>query len=138
MESIAIIGAGRIGRSWAIVSARAGREVAIYDAHPESLSANLAALEASLEDLHAAGLIEEAPAAVLGRIKVVDSLKSAIAAADYVQENIGETVAAKREIFQSMDAIAPPATILASSTSVVPASVFSEGLAGRARCLVAH
>ena len=35
-------------------------------------------------------------------------------------------------------AVAPPGTILASSTSTVPASVFSEGLAGRSRCLVAH
>src|SRR2546430_15164099 len=138
MDNIAIVGAGLVASSWAIVFARAGREVAIYDAHPEPLSATLAALKASLEDLHAAGLIQEAPAAMLGRIKVADSLKSALAGADYVQENIGETVEAKREIFERMDVIAPPATILASSTSTVPASVFSEGLAGRARCLVAH
>ena len=138
MEKIAIIGAGLIGRSWAIVFARAGREVAIHDAHPASLEANLAALETSLADLHSSGLLAEQPATVLGRITVVDSLKSALAGAGYVQENIGETVTAKREIFARMDALAPPDTILASSTSTLPASAFSESLAGRARCLVAH
>jgi 3-hydroxyacyl-CoA dehydrogenase len=37
-----------------------------------------------------------------------------------------------------MDALASPATILASSTSSIPASAFTEGLPGRARCLIAH
>ena len=37
-----------------------------------------------------------------------------------------------------MDAAAKPDCILASSTSTIPASVFSEGLAGRHRCIVAH
>lgn len=138
MEKIAIVGAGLIGRAWAVVFARAAREVAIHDTQPASLAANLAALETSLEDLHSAGLLAEAPAKVRGRIRVADSLESALAGAAYVQENIGESVAAKREIFARMDAIAAPATILASSTSTVPASIFSEGLAGRARCLVAH
>jgi len=37
-----------------------------------------------------------------------------------------------------MDALAPQTTILASSTSSIPASTFTETLAGRARCLIAH
>ena len=51
MEKIAIIGAGLIGRAWAIVFARARHEVAIHDADRACLAANLAALETSLEDL---------------------------------------------------------------------------------------
>jgi 3-hydroxyacyl-CoA dehydrogenase len=138
MEKIAIIGAGLIGRAWAIVFARAGHEVAIHDAQPASLAANLAALETSLDDLHSVGLLAEPPALVTARIRIADSLEGALAGAAYVQENIGESVEAKREIFARMDAHAPPATILASSTSTVPASSFSAGLAGRARCIVAH
>lgn len=138
MERIAIVGAGLIGRSWAIVFARAGREVALHDADTRSLASNLAALDTSLADLHATGLVAEPPAAVRARIRVAGSLDEVLAGADYVQENVSETVEAKREIFARMDALAPPAAILASSTSTVPASIFSDGLAGRARCLVAH
>ena len=54
------------------------------------------------------------------------------------RENIGESAAAKREIFARMDALAARSTILASSTSTVRTSDFSEGLAGRARCIVVH
>ena len=138
MEKIAIIGAGLIGRSWAIVFARAGREVALHDSDPASLEANLATLDASLDDLHSAGLLAEPPAKVRARIRIAGTLEEALAGAAYVQENVAETVQAKRTIFARMDALAAPDTILASSTSTVPASAFSEGLAGRARCIVAH
>ena len=72
------------------------------------------------------------------RIRIADTLEEALEGADYVQENIGETVDVKRGIFaRSMRWLRPP-RILASSTSTMPASRFSEGLAGRSRCLVAH
>ena len=61
-----------------------------------------------------------------------------MADADYVQESLPERLEMKKEIFARMDALASPATILASSTSSIPASAFTEGLAGRARCLIAH
>jgi len=34
-QRVAIIGAGLIGRAWAIVFARAGCDVTLYDANPE-------------------------------------------------------------------------------------------------------
>ena len=39
MPSVAIVGAGLIGRSWAIVFARRGWEVRVTDPSPEALSA---------------------------------------------------------------------------------------------------
>ena len=138
MEKIAIVGAGLIGRAWAIVFARAGHDVVMHDADPASLKANLAALETSLEDLHSAGLLAEPPATVRARIAIAATLEQTLAGAAYVQENIGEAVDAKRDIFARMDTIAAKDTILASSTSTVPASIFSEGLKGRSRCLVVH
>jgi 3-hydroxyacyl-CoA dehydrogenase len=44
----------------------------------------------------------------------------------------------KREVFVMLDRLALPSAILASSTSALPASSFTEALPGRARCLVAH
>ena len=138
MERIAIVGAGLIGRAWAIVFARAGHAVALHDADQAALQQNLPLIDASLAEMHAAGLLAEAPSAVRARIRAAGSLEDALEGAAYVQENIRETVDAKREIFARMDATAPAATILASSTSTIPASEITRDLPGRGRCLVAH
>ena len=44
----------------------------------------------------------------------------------------------KRAVFARLDAAAPPDAVLASSTSAILPSAFTEGLKGRARCLVVH
>src|SRR5204862_275621 len=71
-------------------------------------------------------------------IRVAGTLDDALDGAAYVQENIRETLEAKRDIFRRMDTVALPETILASSTSTIPASEITRDLAGRRRCLVAH
>ena len=135
---IAIVGAGLIGRAWAIVFARAGHTVAVYDADTGALHQSLALLEGALADLRAAGLLAEEPAMTRARIASAATLAEAVGGAGYVQENIAENLPAKQALFAELDRLAPPDTILASSTSTIPASQWSERLAGRARCLVAH
>jgi 3-hydroxyacyl-CoA dehydrogenase len=135
---IAVIGAGLIGRAWAIVFARAGHTVALYDADPDALRKSLVLIDGALADLKAAGLLDEGPALTRARIAPVATLTEAAAGVGYVQENIAETHAAKQTLFAELDRLAAPEAILASSTSTIPASRWSEGLAGRARCIVAH
>src|SRR5439155_25898661 len=135
---IAIVGAGLIGRAWAIVFARAGHAVTVYDADADVLRQSLALLERALADLRAAGLLDEEPALTRARIAPAATLADAVSGAGYVQENIAEKLPAKQALFAELDLLAPPDTILASSTSTMPASQWSENLAGRARCLVAH
>ena len=135
---IAIIGAGLIGRSWAIVFARAGHAVSICDADNAALRASLALIDAALADLQAASLLDEPPGAVRARLRSADTLGDCVQGAGYVQENIGENRALKTALFAELDRLAAPDAILASSTSTIPASQWSEQLAGRARCLVAH
>ena len=135
---VAVIGAGLIGRAWAVVFARAGHEVALSDTAPGAARAALEWIERTLGELHGFGLVDEAPTQVIGRVHAVTSLAEALQGAQYVQENVRETVEAKKEIFAEMDRFAAPDCILASSTSFIPASAFSGSLAGRARCLVAH
>lgn len=137
-EKIAVIGAGLIGRAWAIVFARAGFEVALWDAVPQALQGCRQLLADNVGDLAAHGLIDETPDAVLARIRNADSLAHALKDAILVQENVKETVEVKREIFAEMDRLAAPETILTSSTSWIPTSEFSEHLRGRERILVAH
>ena len=137
MERIALIGAGLIGQAWAIVFGRAGHEVVMFDADPAMLEQARRTLAARLDDLESLGLVEDAGAA-LGRVRYAATLGEALAGADYVQESTPERVEVKRPIYVELDRLAAPDAILASSTSGIPASSFTEGLAGRARCLVAH
>jgi L-gulonate 3-dehydrogenase len=135
---IAVIGAGLIGRSWAVVFARAGHPVAIYDAENAALRASLELIDATLIDLRAADLLDEPPAMVRARVRPVATLAECVRDAGYVQESVGEDRSLKTSIFAEVDRLSPPHAVLASSTSTIPASQWSEGLAGRARCLVAH
>jgi 3-hydroxyacyl-CoA dehydrogenase len=138
MEAVAVVGAGLVGRAWAVVFARAGHPVALFDARAEALAPALAGIEASLADLHAHGLVAEPPATIRRRVRAAGSLEDALRGATYVQENVFESVDAKRAVFSAMDGVAVPDTILASSTSGIPASAFTADLRGRARCIVSH
>ena len=137
MPIAAIIGAGLIGRSWAIVFARAGWDVRITDPSPEMPEKAPSLIREGLEELERHGLVTNSEDASR-RAVVVPSLAEAVSGADLVQENGPEIIETKRIIFAELDRLAPPDCILASSTSAIVASHFTENLSGRARCLVAH
>ena len=134
---VAIVGAGLIGRAWANVFARAGCEVRVWDPDAGQRAAAAKLIAQSLHDLAAHGLVAE-PEAAAKRVKVVATLEEAVADADYVQECGPEVLEVKRATFEHLDRASPVTAILASSTSAIVASKFTEGLAGRARCIVAH
>jgi len=137
MTKIAIIGTGLIGRAWATIFASHGFDVAMHDVAADAAKAARAHIGRNLKELAGHGLVDD-PAASLRRIRVASSLADALKGASLVQESGPETVEAKKQLFAEMDALAPASCILASSTSFIVASIFSEGLKGRARCLVAH
>jgi L-gulonate 3-dehydrogenase len=132
-----IVGAGLIGCSWAHVFARAGWHVRVWDPSAAQRDAAAGRIETSLQDLEAHGLVSDA-AAASARVRVVERLEDAVRSAEYVQESGPETLQAKRDTFAALDAAAPAHSVLASSTSAIVASSFTESLPGRARCLVAH
>ena len=134
---VGIVGAGLIGRSWANVFARAGWQVRVWDPNANQREAAHALIAQSLHDLQAHGLVQDA-AASAARVQIVAKLEEAVKAADYVQECGPELLEIKRTTFAALDAAAPSHCVLASSTSAIVASQFTEALAGRARCIVAH
>jgi 3-hydroxyacyl-CoA dehydrogenase len=136
-DKVALIGAGLIGRAWAIVFARAGRRVALYDAMPGVAQQAIARIDANLADLQRAGLVDD-PAAILARIAPVATVEDAVAGAVHVQENGPEELGVKQALFRTLDAAAAPEAVLASSSSAIPASAFTKDLPGARRCLVAH
>jgi len=137
MPRAAIIGAGLIGRAWAGVFARAGWDVTIYDAAPGAVESAQKLIAEGLQEQASHGLVKD-PKAAAARVRLAHDLAEALEGADYVQENLPETVEAKQAIFAELDRLAPPEIVLASSTSAIVASRFTEPLATRARCLVAH
>src|SRR5687768_4609867 len=137
MPSVAIIGAGLIGRSWAIVFARAGWQVRVTDSEARPLENASQLIAAGLEELASYGLVTD-PGSATANVAIVPSLADAVSGVALVQENGPEVVETKRMIFAELDRLCPEDAILASSTSAIVASRFTEELPGRARCLVAH
>ncbi len=137
MPTIAIVGSGLIGRSWAIVFARGGWDVRLWDPSADTLESAPQLIREALEEFAAHGLVDDAATAAR-RVCVASSLPQAVEGVDLVQESGPEVLEVKRQIFTELDAAAPRHTILASSTSAIVASKFTEHLPGRERCLVAH
>jgi len=137
MQRVAIVGAGLIGRAWSLVFARAGWEVCITDPDNGVRNTLQACLRDDLAPLLKHGL-STSEVDILQRITVAEDLPDALDGVTLVQENGPEDVDAKRAIFTDLDRLAPRDAILASSTSAIVASLFTEKLQGRSRCLVAH
>ena len=138
-EKIAVIGAGLVGRAWAIAFARAGAQVALYDSDAAAAALSMQNAAGLLGDLEAHDLLDgQRPEAVLDRIGVAATLTEALRGAAYVQESVAEQVEVKRALFAEIDSSAAPDTVLASSTSFIVPSAIAEGLPGAARILVAH
>lgn len=138
MERIAVVGAGKVGRSWAMVFARAGHPVRLHDTSADALESAVGLIRQGLEELRRFGLLEGDPAVAVRRVRATSDLEEAVRDADYVQENAPEDLGLKRAVFRRLDELAPSTSILASSTSTFKASQIGEGLPGRGRCIVAH
>jgi L-gulonate 3-dehydrogenase len=139
MAKIAVIGSGLIGRAWAISFARAGNNVSLYDQGAGAAEKAVAFAHEMAAPLEAEDLLEGQSAdEVVARIRPAASLRDAVDGAIHVQENTPEDLATKRRVFAELDAIAASGTVLASSTSAILPSKFTQDLKGRARCLVMH
>ena len=138
MDRIAVVGAGLIGRAWAMVFARAGLEVRLWDKVPGVAEAALSLIAERLADMRAAGLVAEEPPQILARISAAATLAECVEGCIHVQENGPERLIPKQELFAELDRLCPPEVVLASSTSGIPASEFTGNLRGQSRCLVAH
>ena len=137
IHKVAIVGAGLVGRGWAIVFARAGHEVTIYDASAEIRAAVLGKISDSLLDMRKAGLIE-AVEPVVQRLRVADTLEGAVGDADYVQESVFERADVKQAICLEIDRAMRADAVVGSSSSGIPASAFTQSCLNRARFLIVH
>lgn len=139
MTQITLVGCGLVGGSWAVVFSRAGFDVTLYDPSPASIDTALDVARTSAEALALQGLLNEQTVdQILARLKPVPTLAEAVAQTDYIQESAPERLAVKQSLYRELGELARPNAVIASSTSGLPASSFSEEIRGRERCVVAH
>ncbi|UPG74330.1 3-hydroxyacyl-CoA dehydrogenase [Roseomonas gilardii subsp. gilardii] len=134
---VCIAGSGLIGRAWGMIFARAGWEVRLWDP-VEGVAEKARALCAEgLGNLAEHGLCQD-PEGAAARIRAAKDLAAALDGVEFVQENGPEVLEVKRALFRELDALAPRGAIIASSSSAIRCSLFTEDLPGRARCLIGH
>ncbi|MEX0426458.1 3-hydroxyacyl-CoA dehydrogenase [Nocardioides sp. DS6] len=136
---LAVVGAGSIGVAFAIVFARSGREVRVWDPFPDALERARQELAERLALLARHGLVEEGPETVASRVSFVADLVEAVAEVVLVQECAPELVDVKKDLLGKI-ADHAPAAVLASSSSAIGPSAIGAGLPDRVRerLLVGH
>lgn len=123
VTTVAVIGAGLMGRGIAQVAAAAGYQVLLRDVSGQALESALDSMRRNLEKEVSGGKVPAShPDEVLARIRTVTDLEEALQGADLVIEAITEELALKVEVFETADRVCPPHTILASNTSALSVS----------------
>jgi len=135
---VLVIGAGVMGMGIAQVAAQAGHAVMLYDAFDGAAAKGKARLASSLNTLVAKGKMAEAAAAdILAKIEVITALQSA-ASAGLVVEAIVEQLAAKRGLFQQLEAVVAADCVLATNTSSISVTAIANGLQHPGRLVGMH
>jgi len=130
-----VIGAGTIGLSWTALFAAYGMTVRVSDPRPDLADALAEALGEFGPQLAAVGLDIDGLA---DRVHVAGDLSDAVRDADVVQENGPESVEFKKDLFARLVRDAPKHALLASSSSALPATTFTEGIEDAGRILIGH
>lgn len=137
IQTVAIVGAGLVGQGWAIVFARAGKTVRVFDPRSNASEIIGSQIRQAVQDLTDGGLFD-APEELLSRISFAETLQDAVSEADYVQESTFERIDVKRSASAEIDQHLPAHAFVGSSTSGFPGSDFYETCRNRNRMMVVH
>jgi len=120
IKKILIVGAGTMGHGMAQVFATEGYDVSLFSRTRETLDRASALLETSLATFSREGLVagDKIPE-IMGRIKMTQSLEEGAADADVAFETVVENKDTKIDIFNKLDKLCPPRTLLASNTTAL-------------------
>ena len=133
IETVAVVGTGLIGASWACLFLAHGLKVVATDIRDEA--------EAELReaiDRFRPSLPDALQNADFGNLRFYPDLDEACATADFVQENATERLEAKIELIRRIDAAAPPDTIIASSSSALTVTAMQSACANPGRVILGH
>ena len=118
IKTIAVIGAGTMGRGIAYVSALGGFRTVLEDVSPEMLEEGLTYIRETLDKgIEASKLTRAQKDQALAHLTTASKVEDACREADLIIEAVPEEMELKLEIFTILDKFAKPGAILASNTS---------------------
>jgi 3-hydroxybutyryl-CoA dehydrogenase len=121
IKKVFIVGAGLMGGGIAQVCAQSGFEVTLTDVDPAIVEKTLKTIAWSVGKLVEKGSVKDSVEVVMGRIKTSHDYKPA-GEADLVLEAVFESLDVKRDVFQKLDDVARPESVMASNTSAISIS----------------
>jgi ketoreductase RED1 len=130
-----VIGAGAIGLSWTALFLANGLKVTINDPRTDVEEATLTGLEEVIPTLKALGYDVST---ITDNLYFESDLNKAVKDADLIQENGPENVAFKQDLYAQIEANLKPTTLILSSSSGIPATVFTEKMKDASRVLIGH
>ena len=116
IKTVAGIGGGVIGGSWAVLFAMKGYDVNLYDINDECIANDKKTIEGNLSFLVENGAIADA-ASVEARIHCTTSMEEAVKNAQFIQESGPERLPIKQSMLASIEEFAPVDAIIATSSS---------------------
>ncbi|HYL95631.1 MAG TPA: 3-hydroxyacyl-CoA dehydrogenase NAD-binding domain-containing protein [Terriglobales bacterium] len=136
VRTVAVIGAGAMGRSIACAAALGGYRTILEDILPAALRRAEGEIRNNLAEAVEAGeLAGHAAQAALGRLEFARSVEEAARQADVVIEAVPDELESELEIFTLLDKICLPATILATNTSALSVSEIASVTYRAPRCV---
>ncbi len=139
IKSVAVIGAGTMGRGIAHVAALGGYRTVLEDLLPASLRKAESEIRTNLDKAVELGKVSAGDAeAALGRLEYAGSVEQAAREADLVIEAVPEEMESKIEIFTLLDKICRPGTILASNTSSLSVTEIASVTYRAKKCVGMH
>jgi 3-hydroxybutyryl-CoA dehydrogenase len=139
ITTIAVLGAGTMGRGIAYAAALGGYRTILQDIAPKILDAGMTWIRESLDTGVARGKVTaEERAAALANLSITNSVESAAASADLIIEAVPEIMQLKIDVFSTLDRTAPPAAILASNTSSLSITEIAAVTSRPEKCIGMH
>ena len=139
VRTVAVIGAGIMGRGIAHAAAVGGYRTILEDVLPAVLRKAETEIRSNLDKSVELGKVSAGAAdAAFSRIEFAGSVDEAAREADLVIEAVPEELESKIEIFTLLDKICRPATILASNTSSLSITEISSVTYRAGKCVGMH
>jgi 3-hydroxybutyryl-CoA dehydrogenase len=139
VRTIAVIGAGPVGRGIAQLAARSGYRTILEDLLPNALRRAESEVRIQLDSAVASGgVTADAANAAFSRLEFAGTVEDAARQADLVIEAVPEELESKIEIFTLLDKICRPGTILASHLSSLSITEISRVTYRARNCLGMH
>ncbi len=139
VKTIAVIGAGIMGRGIAHAAALGGYRTILEDLLPNALRKAETEIRANLDKAVELGKVSGPDAdAAFRRLEYAGSVEEAAREADLVVEAVPEEMESKIEIFTLLDKICRPTTILASNTSSLSVTEIASVTYRAKKCLGMH